>query len=446
MGAPADLPSGVLQPHSGAAAAGSRAERTQANAPTSLPDDAPSPWSETPDDSCARTETGSERAVDRSASASSTRAAPTSNTSRREAGSVDADRDADAHEDFASVLAASSPADAISTVPTPLPTAAATDQADEAAPPPTELPAQFLALLSGNWELHAGANGAATNAESRAAAAASPASLSAAIPRANATAAPASLLTATVTATQPNGAAANTEPGAAAAALPAPSPVAIPLAAGPPLATTVAAASADAKAPAIPATLAASGIAYAGRDTVKPGGDAAAPVDAVSADSFSLAATTPAPAPLRATLSALTPPVPLALPTDPDAGFDDGFGTRIAWMAEQRLGHAQIRLNPEHVGPIEVRVQLDGDRVSAQFSSAHAEVRQAIEASLPRLRDMLGQHGLQLGQADVGQGGTGRGGDRGNSQGGDRPNGSKEGLQPLPASFRGNRRLLDEYA
>ncbi|MGV8923912.1 MAG: flagellar hook-length control protein FliK, partial [Thermomonas sp.] len=189
-----------------------------------------------------------------------------------------------------------------------------------------------------------------------------------------------------------------------------------------------------------------SGIAYAGRDTVKPGGDAAAPVDAVSADSFSLAATTPAPAPLRATLSALTPPVPLALPTDPDAGFDDGFGTRIAWMAEQRLGHAQIRLNPEHVGPIEVRVQLDGDRVSAQFSSAHAEVRQAIEASLPRLRDMLGQHGLQLGQADVGQGGTGRGGDRGNSQGGDRPNGSKEGLQPLPASFRGNRRLLDEYA
>jgi flagellar hook-length control protein FliK len=98
------------------------------------------------------------------------------------------------------------------------------------------------------------------------------------------------------------------------------------------------------------------------------------------------------------------PPIlpPLALPADPGAGFDDGLGTRIAWMADQRLGHAEIRLNPEHAGPIDVRVDLDGDRVDARFHSASAEVRQALEASLPRLRELLGQHGLQLGQADVG--------------------------------------------
>jgi flagellar hook-length control protein FliK len=110
--------------------------------------------------------------------------------------------------------------------------------------------------------------------------------------------------------------------------------------------------------------------------------------------------TAPAPAPVRDVAPA---PAPLALPADPDAGFDDGFGARIAWMADQRLGQAQIRLNPEHLGPIEVSLQLDGSRVDAQFHSTHVEVRAALEASVPRLRELLGQHGLQLGQADVGQ-------------------------------------------
>ncbi|WP_340649535.1 flagellar hook-length control protein FliK [Pseudoxanthomonas winnipegensis] len=94
---------------------------------------------------------------------------------------------------------------------------------------------------------------------------------------------------------------------------------------------------------------------------------------------------------------------PMSMPAQLDEGFDDSFGTRIAWMAEQKLGHAEIRLNPEHAGPIDVRIQLDGTQVNAAFHSANADVRQALEASLPRLRDLLGQQGLQLGNADIGQ-------------------------------------------
>ena len=104
--------------------------------------------------------------------------------------------------------------------------------------------------------------------------------------------------------------------------------------------------------------------------------------------------------PLTASAVAATP---LALPAHLDDGFGDGLGTRIAWMAEQKLGHAEIRLNPEHAGPIDVRIQLDGTQVNATFHSANADVRQALEASLPRLRDLLGQQGLQLGNADIGQ-------------------------------------------
>ena len=164
-------------------------------------------------------------------------------------------------------------------------------------------------------------------------------------------------------------------------------------------------------------------------------------------DGLALAATGPVAASARAGVFA--PAVALAMPADPEAGFDDGFGTRIAWMAEQRLGHAEIRLNPEHVGPIDVRVQLDGNRVTAEFHSAHAEVRQAIEASMPRLREMLGQHGLQLGQADVGQRHS-QGQQPFSRSGLAGPAGNRDGDEdivrmPSIAPLR-SRGLLDEYA
>ncbi|WP_052690021.1 flagellar hook-length control protein FliK [Xanthomonas sp. GPE 39] len=83
--------------------------------------------------------------------------------------------------------------------------------------------------------------------------------------------------------------------------------------------------------------------------------------------------------------------------------FDEELGARISWLADQTIGHAHIKLNPAELGPIEVRLHLAGDQVNASFTSAQANVRQAVENSLPRLREMLGQHGFQLGQADVGQ-------------------------------------------
>ena len=137
----------------------------------------------------------------------------------------------------------------------------------------------------------------------------------------------------------------------------------------------------------------------------------------------------------------------IAVPADPDAGFDDAFGARIGWLADQRIARAEIRLSPEHLGAIDVRLQIDGTRVSAEFQSAHADVRHALENSVGRLRDMLGQQGLQLAHSDVGQG---RGGEAGNRSGQARSDGFADtdpGLFERPAlpALRA-RGLLDEYA
>ena len=82
--------------------------------------------------------------------------------------------------------------------------------------------------------------------------------------------------------------------------------------------------------------------------------------------------------------------------------FDEDIGNAVRWMADQKIGHAHIKVTPNELGTVEIRLRLEGDRVHADFASTQADVRQALESSLPRLREMLGQHGFQLAHADVG--------------------------------------------
>ncbi|SOD51979.1 flagellar hook-length control protein FliK [Pseudoxanthomonas wuyuanensis] len=142
---------------------------------------------------------------------------------------------------------------------------------------------------------------------------------------------------------------------------------------------------------------------------------------------------------------------PLEAPT-PDLHsehFDEAIGSRLSWMADQKIGHAHIKVSPGEMGLIEVRLRMDGDRIHADFSSAQPEVRQALEASLPRLREMLDQQGFQLTQADVGhrqdpQASAPRGnGTDGNDGGLDNPSDEIQLPRPVITHARG---LLDAYA
>jgi len=77
------------------------------------------------------------------------------------------------------------------------------------------------------------------------------------------------------------------------------------------------------------------------------------------------------------------------------------LGQQALFIAKNQMGSAQLTLNPEHLGPIQVTLDLKHDQATAVFVSPHEAVRQAIEASLPHLRDMFTQAGLQLGHTQV---------------------------------------------
>ncbi|WP_313172142.1 flagellar hook-length control protein FliK [Stenotrophomonas sp.] len=152
---------------------------------------------------------------------------------------------------------------------------------------------------------------------------------------------------------------------------------------------------------------------------------------------------------VRASAPASSISAPTPTPDLNSGDFDEAIGARVGWLAEQKIGHAHIRINPENMGQIDVKLQLDGDRVHASFSSAHADVRHALESSLPRLREMLGEQGLQLSHADVGQQSTPQqDSDKGEAGSGLASGSQLEGTD-LPVTSNHNLRmrgLLDAYA
>lgn len=82
--------------------------------------------------------------------------------------------------------------------------------------------------------------------------------------------------------------------------------------------------------------------------------------------------------------------------------FAAELGNKVVWLASRQGQFAELSLNPPQMGALEVRLNLSGSGdASAQFFSPNPIVREAIDAALPRLREMLAQAGINLGEAEV---------------------------------------------
>lgn len=84
------------------------------------------------------------------------------------------------------------------------------------------------------------------------------------------------------------------------------------------------------------------------------------------------------------------------------SGWHAEMGQKLTWMAGNNRQQADLVLNPPHLGRIEVSLTMNGDQASAVFTSANPAVREALENSLHRLREVLADAGVSLGQTQVG--------------------------------------------
>lgn len=83
------------------------------------------------------------------------------------------------------------------------------------------------------------------------------------------------------------------------------------------------------------------------------------------------------------------------------SGWRQELGDRLVWMTGKQGQMAELILNPPSLGTVEVRLNMSGTDASAQFFSANASVREAIESALPKLREMMSGAGISLGEAMV---------------------------------------------
>jgi len=100
--------------------------------------------------------------------------------------------------------------------------------------------------------------------------------------------------------------------------------------------------------------------------------------------------------------AATAPSVRVQVPVG-QPGWDRAVGDQVVWFVAQNIKSASLRLNPQHLGPLEMHLSMDGDKASIAFSAQHAVVRDALESSLPRLRDMFAGQGMTLVDVDVSQ-------------------------------------------
>lgn len=119
-----------------------------------------------------------------------------------------------------------------------------------------------------------------------------------------------------------------------------------------------------------------------------------------------------APATVLATLQAATQAVhaPMAhadklTPAVGTPAWDQALGQKIVWMAQGGEQSASLTMNPPDLGPMQVVLSVSNNQATVDFMAAQPEVRQALEAALPKLRDMMSESGILLGQANVSAGG-----------------------------------------
>jgi flagellar hook-length control protein FliK len=92
---------------------------------------------------------------------------------------------------------------------------------------------------------------------------------------------------------------------------------------------------------------------------------------------------------------------PQLAPPLASSAWDQALGDRIVWMVGAAQQSATLTLNPPNLGPLRIELDLSNSQLNASFFAAQPEVRHALEAAMPKLRDMLNDAGLQLGQATV---------------------------------------------
>ncbi|MGF1699368.1 flagellar hook-length control protein FliK [Photobacterium makurazakiensis] len=101
--------------------------------------------------------------------------------------------------------------------------------------------------------------------------------------------------------------------------------------------------------------------------------------------------------------AAVTPQSPLPLNKEQAS---EQLAERMQMMLSKNLKHVDIRLDPPELGKLQIKLSMNNDQATVQFTVGNQQTRDLVEQAMPRLRELLNQQGLQLTQSSVQQDGS----------------------------------------
>jgi flagellar hook-length control protein FliK len=87
-----------------------------------------------------------------------------------------------------------------------------------------------------------------------------------------------------------------------------------------------------------------------------------------------------------------------------DSRWANDFSNRVTVMVRGGESTASLQLTPVDMGPVDVNVNVRDGQATIHFGASQADTRALLEASLPRLREMLESQGFNLLDASVSSG------------------------------------------
>jgi flagellar hook-length control protein FliK len=94
------------------------------------------------------------------------------------------------------------------------------------------------------------------------------------------------------------------------------------------------------------------------------------------------------------------------------------LGERVALMLNHKLNSAEIRIDPPHLGRLDIQIQVKDDSASVVIHAQHAQTRDLIDGSSLRLREILQEAGYQSVDVNVSHREYAQGETGGDTQGG----------------------------
>ncbi|ODS22996.1 hypothetical protein AB835_11170 [Candidatus Endobugula sertula] len=96
------------------------------------------------------------------------------------------------------------------------------------------------------------------------------------------------------------------------------------------------------------------------------------------------------------------PSISLSIPTSfQQAQWGEAVAEKVMWMSAKGVKEADIQLDPPELGPLIVKVSVSQDQAQVSFSVQHASVREALDQSVMRLREMFADEDINLVDVDV---------------------------------------------